>query len=89
MGPAVRARIVKIGNSRGVRIPKLLLDQLNLGDEVEIVAEEDHLVVRPVHSARHGWDEQFRLMGKRGDDRLLDESARNETRWDEEEWEWS
>ena len=89
MGPAIRARIVKIGNSRGVRIPKVLLDQLNLGDEVEIATEEDHLVVRPVHSSRHGWDEQFRLMAKRGDDRLLDESARNETRWDEEEWEWS
>jgi antitoxin MazE len=89
MGPAVRARIVRIGNSRGVRIPKVLLDQLNLGDEVEIATEEDHLVVRSVHFSRQGWEEQFRLMAERGDDRLLDESARNGTRWDEEEWEWS
>jgi antitoxin MazE len=72
-----------------VRIPKVLLDQLNLGDEVEIATEEDHLVVRSVHFPRQGWEEQFRLMTERGDDRLLDESARNGTRWDEEEWEWS
>jgi antitoxin MazE len=89
MAKAVRTRIVRIGNSRGVRIPKLLLDQTGLGEEVELVVQRDRVVIRPVQRARSGWEEQFRIMAERGDDRLLEESATNLTRWDADEWEWT
>jgi antitoxin MazE len=83
---SVKTRIVKIGNSRGIRIPKLLLDQAKLGPEVEISAQRDQLVIRPTSRPRHGWEERFRAMAARGDDRLLDEPML--TQWDKSEWQW-
>jgi antitoxin MazE len=85
----VRTRIVKMGNSRGVRIPKLLLDQLGLDEEVELAVQHDQLVIRPVRRPRHGWDEQLKRMAMCGDDRLLDAEATDLTQWDVAEWEWA
>ncbi len=89
MGTVVKTRIVQVGNSRGIRIPKLLLDQVGLGEEVELAVQRDHLVIRPLRRPRQGWDEQFRIMAERGDDRLLDEPTPSPTQWDEDEWEWA
>ncbi len=89
MTAMMTTRVINIGNSRGIRIPKLLLDQLRLDEEVELTIEAEQLVVRPIRSPRAGWDEQFRLMADRGDDRLLDAQTTSLTRWDAEEWEWS
>jgi len=83
---AVKTQIIKIGNSRGIRIPKLLVDQLGLSSEVEIAVERDQLVIRPTSRPRHGWDEQFRAMAERGDDQLLDKPV--PTQWDRSEWRW-
>lgn len=88
MGSSVKARIVKIGNSKGVRIPKAMLEQLGLGEEVELSVLEDQLVIRPSRSPRADWDGQFERMARRGDDRLLDDQAVGTSRWDAEEWEW-
>jgi antitoxin MazE len=88
MVAVIKSRIVKIGNSQGVRIPKLLLEQSNLGEEVELVLEENQIIVRPVQHVRQGWDEAFKAMGERGDDELLDDEALVSNDWDEEEWEW-
>ncbi len=84
----MKTRIVKIGNSHGIRIPKLLLDQLDLGEEVEITAQHDQLVIRPVRRPRYNWEEQFRTMAEQGDDPLLDETVLSLTQWDTDEWEW-
>jgi antitoxin MazE len=84
----MKTRIVRIGNSQGVRIPKLLLEQAGLNGEVEIRAVADGLVIRPVRKPRAGWAEAFREMARRGDDALLDDPPPNLSRWDEEEWEW-
>jgi antitoxin MazE len=70
---AVKSRITKMGNSKGVRIPKPILEQLALGDEVELLVRGDQLVIRPSQRPRSGWEEQFERMAGRGDDRLLDE----------------
>ncbi len=83
-----RARIIKIGNSQGIRIPKPLLRQAGLTDEVELEVQQDRIVIHPAHRSRQGWDEQFRLMAEQGDDRLLDPEVPSLTRWDEDEWEW-
>jgi antitoxin MazE len=88
MSTVIKSRIVKIGNSQGIRIPKLLLEQSNLGEEVELVLQEDQIVVRPIHHVRHGWEEAFKAMSEQGDDELLDGDALASTVWDEEEWEW-
>ncbi len=84
----MKARIVKIGNSRGIRIPKPLMDQTGLGDEVEIVVDENRLVIAPLDAIRSGWAEAFKKMSDRGDDEPLDADKLPPTRWEEEEWEW-
>lgn len=81
-------RIVRIGNSRGIRIPKTLLEQIGLGDEVHLEAKDNQLVIRPKRLPREGWSEAFRAMAQRGDDRLIDEPLISQTRWDNEEWQW-
>ncbi|MBM4044878.1 MAG: AbrB/MazE/SpoVT family DNA-binding domain-containing protein [Planctomycetes bacterium] len=71
MSTLVKTRIVKMGRSRGVRIPKRWLDRLGLRAEVEVAVQPDQIVIRPSHHPRKGWDEQFRAMAQRGDDKLL------------------
>ena len=88
MSNTVKSRIVKMGNSKGVRIPKPILEQLALGEEVELSVRGDQLVIRPGKRPRSGWGEKFARMAELGDDPLLDEEAGTSTRWDEEEWEW-
>jgi antitoxin MazE len=88
MGNAVKSRIIKMGNSKGIRIPKPIMEQLALGEEVEMSVQGDQLVIRPGRRPRSGWEEQFELMAKHGDDRLLDEETPSSTRWDQDEWEW-
>ena len=89
MNTSLRTRIIKICNSQGIRIPKLLLDQLGLDEEVELAVQEDQLVIRPIRHPRYGWDEQFRMMAEHGDDWLLDEAVVSLTQWDADEWEWT
>ena len=88
MPTVVRTRIVKIGNSQGVRIPKLLLEQVEFGESVELALQDDQIVIRPAFRVRHGWDEAFRAMAEAGDERPLDGDELLPTEWDEEEWEW-
>ena len=82
----MKARIVRIGNSRGIRIPKPLIEQTGLGEHVEIAVQGSSLVISPARSPRAGWSDAFAEMAARGDDALIDESR--PTRWDEGEWEW-
>jgi antitoxin MazE len=84
----MKARLVRIGNSQGIRIPKPLLEQAGLQDEVEIEVEGNRLVILPLRHPRAGWDEAFQAMARQGDDALLDDGDLLPTRWDEEEWEW-
>jgi antitoxin MazE len=81
-----KTRIVRIGNSRGIRIPKTLLDEADLPEEVELHAEPGRLVVQAARRPRSGWAAAAKRMRARGDDVLLDESTA--TRFDREEWEW-
>jgi antitoxin MazE len=84
----MKAHLIRIGNSQGVRIPKPLLEQTKLRDEVEIEVQDDCLVIRAAGNPRAGWDEAFAAMARQGDDALLDSKDLVPTRWDEEEWEW-
>ena len=82
----MRARIIKIGNSRGIRIPKPILDQLNITTDVEIEVENNQIIIRPVSTARSEWDEAFRNMAENGDDGLIDGEPSITHTWDETEW---
>lgn len=64
----MRLNIVAIGNSKGIRLSKSLLERYNLSDEVELVLEKDRIILKPVRSPRHGWDQAFKRMADRGDD---------------------
>ena len=86
MGATIRTRIVKVGNSQGIRIPKLLLEQSGIDTEVEIEVHSDRLIIRAVGRSRVGWDEAFAAMAQRKDDVLLDDVIA--TTWDSVEWEW-
>ena len=84
----MKARIVKIGNSQGVRIPKLLLERSNLAEEVELEAEDNRIIIRSAKQPRQDWENAFRAMAERGDDELLDKGLVAQTQWDEDEWRW-
>ena len=84
----MKTRIIPIGNSQGIRIPKPLLEQTGLRGEVEIRAEDGELVIRAARKPREGWDAAFREMAQRGDDALIDDAPPSLSTWDEEEWEW-
>jgi len=81
-----KTRIIRIGNSRGIRVPKLLLDRADLPEEVELRAEPGRLVVSAAVRPRAGWAAKARSMHQRGDDMLLDGSTA--TRFDSTEWRW-
>jgi antitoxin MazE len=83
----VKTRIVRIGNSRGVRLPKPLLDQTGLPDEVEVEAQGNQLVIRPARAPRAGWAEAFARMAVEGDDRLLDGDLPPPS-FDRKQWTW-
>ncbi|HTD46993.1 MAG TPA: AbrB/MazE/SpoVT family DNA-binding domain-containing protein [bacterium] len=83
---ATKARVVRIGNSRGIRIPKVLLEQLEIGEEVEMSVHRGGLTIRSARRPREGWADAFRQMAVHGDDRLLDQPAL--TKWQAKEWEW-
>lgn len=82
----MKARIVRVGNSRGIRLPKLLLDQAGLEENVELHAEPGRIVIQATKRPRAGWAEAAQRMAARGDDALLDPTVAS--RFDHEEWEW-
>jgi antitoxin MazE len=84
----MKVNLVRIGNSRGIRIPKPVIEQCGFGDEVEMLVQNNELVIRSSSSAREGWSTAFAQMAEFGDDELLDRVAEPPTTWDDEEWEW-
>ncbi len=84
----MKVNLVKIGNSRGIRIPKPVIEQCGFGEEVEMVVQNNELVIRSSSSVREGWSTAFARMAEYREDELLDRVAEAPTGWDEEEWEW-
>jgi antitoxin MazE len=84
----MRTRIIRIGNSQGVRIPKALLERSGLANEVEIDVEVGQIVLRAADNPRAGWEDAFEAMHAGGDDALLDGDQLGASSWDDEEWVW-
>ncbi len=85
----MRVHIIKIGNSRGIRIPKPILEQTGITEDVELeVVENDHIIIRPVSNPRGGWDIAFKTMSEEDDDKPLQAAENISHSWDDEEWQW-
>ena len=82
----MKARLVRIGNSRGLRLPKALIEQVALGEEVELEVHEDSIVISRSATARRGWAKAAEALSRSGEDELID--APVPTRFDREEWVW-
>ena len=84
----MKTKIVRIGNSQGLRLPRPLLDAAGFAPdaEVEVEARAGELVVRPLHGVRAGWAAAFARMATAGDDALLDPPV--ETDFDRADWKW-
>ena len=83
MTTVINGRVIKIGNSQGIRIPKLLLEQSGIKENVRIEVRDGQISIVPADRARKGWGEAFAATA---DNLTLD--AVTGTAWDEEEWEW-
>jgi antitoxin MazE len=86
MSKLYETHLFKIGNSQGIRIPKVLLQQVNLTGKLSIDVVDNTLVLRQVSSTRQGWDAAFKQMANNAEDQLLD-AAPLSTAW-EDEWQW-
>ncbi len=82
----MKTSLVRIGNSRGVRIPKPLIAQAGLTDEVRLRVRDGGILIESAVSSRSGWAEAASKMRARGEDSLMDPPVA--TRFDEDEWEW-
>jgi antitoxin MazE len=82
----MKTRLVRIGNSRGVRLPKPLILEAGLSEDVELRVQEGAIVIARAALPRSGWSEAAKRLCMRGDDALLDQPT--PTRFDETEWTW-
>ena len=79
-------KVVPIGNSKGIRIPKAILEQCNIRDQIELEVEGGRIILEPVRDApRKTWDDAFREMASSDDDKLL---ISDDLEIDVEDWEW-
>lgn len=82
----MKASIIRIGNSQGIRIPKPILEQCGFKHEVELEVLNKKIILRSQTTPRANWEEAFVAMAANGDDNLLDSTLK--TQWEKEEWEW-
>ena len=82
----MKARLIRIGNSRGVRLPKPVIEEAGLEEHVELQVRGGAVVISSRRKPRTGWAEAARRMRGLGEDRLLDKAT--STRFDAKEWRW-
>jgi antitoxin MazE len=86
--PPVPAKLVAIGNSRGVRIPKAMIEQAGLADEVELEVVDGAIVIRRKRRPREGWAEAAKLLAERGEELPPEILDMTETEWERDHWRW-
>jgi len=86
----MKTKVIKIGNSRGIRIPKSIIEQSGLNDEVELEVRNDQIIIKSISkNKRENWDILFKKMAQNEDDILLDpDTLAEQTIWDKDEWDW-
>jgi antitoxin MazE len=77
--------IISIGNSKGIRLSKTIIEKYSISDKIELILEKGYIILRPKTEPRQGWDKAFKKMHENGDDQLL----MNDVFEDENFEEWS
>lgn len=81
----MKVKVIRIGNSKGIRLSKEVLKEYEISDEVELIMEEGYIMIKPIREPRQGWEESFAQMHANGDDELLMDDVFEDE--DFEEWE--
>ncbi|MDP3929203.1 MAG: AbrB/MazE/SpoVT family DNA-binding domain-containing protein [Bacteroidota bacterium] len=63
--------IINIGNSKGIRLSKTILEKYSINDKIELILEKDYIILKPKKEPRKGWEKSFKKMHENGDDQLL------------------
>jgi len=85
----MKTKLIRIGNSQGVRIPKPLIEESGLTEEIEMILRDNEIVLRSAETTRKNWGELFEKMAEQNDDKLLDQKEiEKPSEWDEVEWTW-
>jgi antitoxin MazE len=86
---AMKTKLIRIGNSQGVRIPKPLIEESGLTEEIEMILRDNEIVLRSAETIRKSWEASFKKIAEQGDDALLDQKEiEKPSEWDEAEWTW-
>jgi antitoxin MazE len=78
----MQVSVVQIGNSKGIRLSKTILEKYHITDRLELVLENDYIILKPIVEPRKNWEEAFAEMHRNGDDKLLIETIFNDENWD-------
>jgi antitoxin MazE len=78
----MQVSVIQIGNSKGIRLSKTILEKYQIAEKVELVLENDHIVLIPLTEPRKNWDDAFAEMHQNGDDKLLIDSVFQDENWD-------
>ena len=82
----MKTKLISIGNSKGIRIPKVVLQECNIENDVELKVEKDRIIIKPLkQKPRQKWDRAFKLMHERKEDALVIDEALD---MEMEDWEW-
>ena len=83
----IQTKIIRIGNSQGIRLPKHVLEKLNITGDIELVidVESKQIHIHSIRSPRSGWEQRFQEMHGNGDDQLIIDEAID---LDNDEWDW-
>jgi len=85
----MKTKLVRIGNSQGIRIPKPVIEEIGLSEEIEMILKDNQIILRSADQTRKGWDSAFERMAEEQDDQLIDkEKVEAPSKWDETEWTW-
>ena len=82
----MKSQIIQIGNSQGIRIPKVLLADSRITGEVDLELHPDGILIRNTQKPRAGWGDAFKAMAENEDDEILDDNA--PTVFEKREWQW-
>lgn len=82
----MKTQIIQIGNSQGVRLPKVLLEESRITGDVELELHPEGILIRNAQKPRAGWEEAFKLMAENEDDEMGNEAG--STNFDKKEWQW-
>lgn len=75
--------IIRIGNSKGIRLTKTILERYNIQDKVEVILDKGKIILKPIPNTRQGWGDAFREMHDKQEDTLLvSDVFEDEQEWD-------